>query len=92
MIVESAHLQRRDRLSLAQPFNLEGLTNLADYSSKYDWTIKLFPAKMTPRARDEAGIDGKNDPTHGEISDAEAIKIYCENHLVLTLKTWLAPY
>jgi len=57
LVVECAHLRESHKLTLAQPFNFEQLTELKKNVDEMGVKIKLFPQKSTPKTRKLYGID-----------------------------------
>ena len=74
IVIEDAHLRSKETNSLAQPFTYVELKELETKASERNITIKLFPQMTTPKARDLANIEEKND--HNDlIAIANYIKI-----------------
>jgi len=70
LVVEDAHLRESHKLTLAQPYNFNQLTELKKNADMIGVDIKLFPQKSTPKARKLAGLD-ENDKT--DEADTKAI-------------------
>ncbi len=85
IVIEEAHLRAREKNSLAQPFTYEELVKLKAKADSLLVTIKLFPQKVTPKARTLASIRDKND-----INDVTAIAHYLQLNLsaLTSLKTF----
>lgn len=83
IVIEEAHLRSRERNSLAQPFTYEQLLQLKQKADGLFVTIKMFPQKVTPKARTLAGVAEKND-----INDVTAIWNYLQlnSNALSTLK------
>ena len=85
IVIEEAHLRSRESNSLAQPFTYDQLSQLKARADGLFVTIKVFPQKVTPKARTLANLTEKND-----INDVTAILEYLKSNpnALSTLKTF----
>tara|TARA_B100001250_G_scaffold251667_1_gene216344 strand:- start:3 stop:1010 length:1008 start_codon:yes stop_codon:yes gene_type:complete len=70
LVVEDSHLRESHRLTLAQPYSYDQLTQLKKNAEEKGITLRLFPQKSTPKTRKLAGLE-VNDKT--DEADTKAI-------------------
>jgi hypothetical protein len=90
-IVEAPHMKDRASLSVAQIYTVEELSIVAKHAIFYGVTIKLFPAKQTVRAAQEAGNGERDshDKWHSDKSlDTKSIYDFIVNHSEIPLMAW----
>ena len=70
LVVEDSHLRESHRLTLAQPYSYDQLTQLKKNAEERGIILRLFPQKSTPKTRKLAGL-GENDKS--DEADTKAI-------------------
>jgi hypothetical protein len=60
LVVEDSHLRESHRLTLAQPYSYDQLTQLKKNAEEKGITLRLFPQKSTPKTRKLAGLGEKD--------------------------------
>ena len=88
LVVEDAHLRESHKLTLAQPYNFDQLTELKKNADKIGVDIKLFPQKSTPKTRKLAGLDEK-DKTDEADTKAIASFLLKDKNAFLALKNFI---
>ena len=68
LVVEDSHLRESHRLTLAQPYSYDQLTQLKKNAEERGIILRLFPQKSTPKTRKLAGL-GENDKSDEDDSD-----------------------
>ena len=74
LYIEASHLQERLTKSISQIYTKLELIELYRQAALYGVTIIAFPQKMTPRAREEFGVD--------KSEDAYAIRMFATKYHV----------
>ena len=60
LVVEDSHLRESHKLTLAQPYSYDQLTQLKKNAVEKGITLRLFPQKSTPKTRKLAGLGEKD--------------------------------
>ena len=93
IVVEAAHLMSQEENSLAQAFKIDQLRQLRNLADSKNNSIRLFPQKVTPKARKVASLINEELLEKTDENDVKSIAYYLQefSNVFSTLKEFV-PY